>query len=70
MLRNDPTGGSLEDLKPTHTVIAGTDAVAVDTLGATLLNKSAGQLPHLLMAEKAGLGTTDYRSPKPVKVKV
>lgn len=70
MLRNGPTGGSLEDLKPTHTVIAGTDAVAVDTLGATLLNKTPGQLPHLLMAEKAGLGTTDYRSLNPVLVNV
>jgi uncharacterized protein (DUF362 family) len=68
MVRNGPTGGSLEDLKPTHTVIAGTDAVAVDALGASLLNKTAGQLPHLVMAEKAGLGTTDYRSLNPVEV--
>lgn len=68
MLRNGPTGGSLDDLKPTHTVIAGTDAVAVDTRGAALLDKTAQQLPHLLMAEKAGLGTTDYRSLNPFEV--
>ena len=28
MMRNGPTGGSLDDLNPTHTLIAGTDAVA------------------------------------------
>ncbi len=65
MLRNGPTGGSLSDLKQTHTMIVSTDPVAADALGATLLEKTAADLPHLSMAEAAGAGTTDYRSLNP-----
>lgn len=62
MMRNGPTGGALDDLKPTKTMIAGTDPVAVDSAGAVLLGKSVEDLPHLAMAQRAGLGTVDYRS--------
>jgi uncharacterized protein (DUF362 family) len=62
MMRNGPTGGSLDDLKPTRTLIAGTDPVAVDAAGAALLDKTVDDLPHLRMAERLGAGTADYRS--------
>ena len=62
MISNGPTGGSLADLKATRTLIAGTDPVAVDTLGAALLGKTPADLPYLAMAEKAGAGTTNYKS--------
>ncbi len=62
MMRNGPTGGALDDLKPTETIIAGTDMVAVDSAGAALLGKSVEDLPYLAMAQRAGLGTVDYRS--------
>jgi uncharacterized protein (DUF362 family) len=62
MMQNGPTGGSIEDLKATHTLIAGTDPVAVDAAGAELLGKSPADLPHLGMAEKAGAGQVNYRS--------
>lgn len=65
MISNGPTGGSLSDLKPTHTLIAGTDPVAVDSFGATLLGKRASDLPHLTQAAAAGVGTVDYLSLKP-----
>lgn len=68
VVSNGPTGGSLADLKSTRTLIAGTDPVAVDSLGAVLLGKTPADLPHLKMAEKAGAGTTDYRSLKMVEV--
>jgi uncharacterized protein (DUF362 family) len=68
MLTNGPTGGSLDDLKATHTLIAGTDPVAVDTLGAGLLGMSAAQLPWLALAEKAGVGTVDYQTLKYVEI--
>lgn len=68
MLRNGPTGGALEDLKATRTVIAGTDPVAVDALGATLLGKTVGDLPHLTMAQEAGAGTVDYQSLNPIEL--
>ena len=65
MMTNGPTGGSLADLKETNTMIAGTDQVAVDAFGATLLGKSLNDLPFIGMAEAAGLGTADYQSLNP-----
>lgn len=67
MVTNGPTGGSFEDLKPTNTMIAGTDQVAADTFGATLLGKTPETLPFLAKAAAAGLGTVDYESLKPVR---
>lgn len=69
MMTNGPTGGSLSDLKSTQTLIAGTDPVAVDALGVTLLNRTAADLPYLAMAEKAGAGVSDYRSLKLIDVR-
>lgn len=60
MMTNGPTGGSLADLKDTGTLIAGTDSVAVDAMGAELLDKTAADLPHLKMAQQAGVGRVDY----------
>jgi uncharacterized protein (DUF362 family) len=68
MMSNGPTGGSLDDLKATRTLIAGTDPVAVDTLGVELLGKRAADLPFLALAEKSGAGTMDYQSLKPIVV--
>jgi uncharacterized protein (DUF362 family) len=65
MITNGPTGGSLADLKDTNTMIAGTDQVAVDACGATLLGRSLNDLPFIGMAEAAGLGTADYQSLNP-----
>jgi uncharacterized protein (DUF362 family) len=70
MMTNGPTGGSLDDLKDTHKLMAGTDPVAVDALGALLLGKRADELPYLAQAEKAGAGTVDFRSLKYVEVTV
>jgi uncharacterized protein (DUF362 family) len=66
MMTNGPTGGSLSDLKQTNTMVVGTDQVAVDAFGATLLDKTFKDLPFIGMAEAAGLGTADYRSLNPV----
>ena len=66
MMTNGPTGGSLSDLKRTNTLIVGTDQVAVDAFGATLLDKTARDLPFITMAEAAGIGTADFRSLNPV----
>lgn len=61
MMTNGPTGGSLEDLKQTNTMIVSTDQVAADAFGATLLGKTASALPHIEMAEASGVGISDYR---------
>jgi uncharacterized protein (DUF362 family) len=68
MVTNGPTGGSLSDLKETGTLIVGTDPVAVDAFGATLLGKTAADLPFIAKAEALGAGTADYRSLSPVEV--
>jgi len=67
MMRNGPTGGSLDDLKQTHTMIVSTDQVAADAFGATLLGKTAADLPYIQKAEAAGMGTADYESLGPVQ---
>lgn len=65
MVSNGPTGGSFEDLKATHTMIAGTDQVAADAFGATLLGKTAADLPFIIKAAAAAVGTADYESLNP-----
>lgn len=65
MVSNGPTGGSFEDLKATHTMIASTDQVAADAFGATLLGKTAADLPFIIKAAAAGVGIADYESLNP-----
>jgi uncharacterized protein (DUF362 family) len=62
MMTNGPTGGSLSDLVPAHTLIVSTDMVAADSFGATLLGRRVEDLPYLSMGEKAGCGTTNFES--------
>ena len=68
MMTNGPTGGSLSDLKATNTMIVSTDQVAADAFGATLLGKTALDLPYLQKAEAEGVGTVDYESLHPIRV--
>jgi uncharacterized protein (DUF362 family) len=67
MMSNGPTGGSLDDLKQTNTMIVSTDQVAADAFGATLLGKNAATLPFIAKAAAAGRGTADYESLKPAR---
>jgi uncharacterized protein (DUF362 family) len=67
MMTNGPTGGSVSDLKKTNTMIAGCDMVAADAFGCSLLNLKPADLPYLSIAEKAGVGTVDYESLKPLR---
>jgi uncharacterized protein (DUF362 family) len=68
MMTNGPTGGSLGDLKETATMIVSTDQVAADAFGATLLGKTVADLPYILKAETAGLGTADYEALSPIRL--
>ena len=70
MIANGPTGGSLDDLKQTNTMIVSTDQVAADAFGATLLGKTVADLPYISKAEAAGLGTADYEVLKPIRLSV
>lgn len=66
MMTNGPTGGALSDLKPTDTMIVGTDQVAVDACGAALLGRTTSELSFIAKAEAEGVGTADWRSLNPV----
>jgi uncharacterized protein (DUF362 family) len=66
MMGNGPTGGSLSDLKETHTMIVSTDQVAADAFGATLLDKTVDELAFIKKAEAMRLGTADFQSLNPV----
>jgi uncharacterized protein (DUF362 family) len=70
MMTNGPTGGSVSDLKKTNTMIASCDMVAADAFGCSLLNLKPDGLPYLSLAEKAGAGTADYESLKPLRAEV
>ena len=57
-----PTGGSLDLVRQDDLVAVATDPVAADTWGATLLDFGPAELPYLVIAERLGLGTTDWQS--------
>lgn len=67
MMTNGPTGGSIADLKQTNTMIVSTDQVAADAFGATLLGKTASDLPYIAKAQAEGVGQSDYESLKPLR---
>ena len=56
---NGPTGGDLRDVKRLDTVVAGTDQVAVDAFGTTLFGMQPGDIEHVRLAARAGLGVMD-----------
>jgi uncharacterized protein (DUF362 family) len=66
MMTNGPTGGSISDLRAVNTLIASTDCVAADSFACTLLGLKVSDLPYLAKAGRAGAGTTDYKSLKPI----
>jgi uncharacterized protein (DUF362 family) len=67
MMHNGPTGGSLDDLAATNTMIVSTDQVAADAFGVTLLGKTSADLPYIAKAAAAGCGTADWQSLKPIR---
>jgi uncharacterized protein (DUF362 family) len=68
LLRHGPTGGSLEDVKATKTVIAGTDPVLADAFAATLFDIGPREVGHIRAAEKKGLGTADIAKARIKKI--
>ncbi len=62
LVRNGPTGGSLDDVKTPKTVVAGTDPVAIDSYGATMFDLDPSRIEFLQEAEKRGLGTTKLKN--------
>jgi len=61
LVSNGPQGGNLDDVRLLKTIAAGTDPVAVDAFGASLLGLRAEQIPYITMAHERGLGNKDYQ---------
>ena len=57
-----PTGGSLDLVRKDDLLAVATDPLAADAWGATLLDFGPAELPYLAIAERLGIGTTDWRS--------
>jgi uncharacterized protein (DUF362 family) len=57
-----PTGGSLALVDPADCLAVATDPVAADAWGASLLDLGPDELPHIAIAARLGLGTTDWQS--------
>jgi uncharacterized protein (DUF362 family) len=56
LVRNGPQGGRISDTQLMKTVVAGTDPVAVDAMGATFFAVAPRELPYLRLARERGLG--------------
>ena len=57
MIRNGPTGGSLDDVKLLHTIVAGEDPVGVDAQGAVLMGIAPESIKYIKQGDDAGLGS-------------
>jgi uncharacterized protein (DUF362 family) len=70
LTQHGPMGGKLQDVATKLSVAAGVDIVALDAWGAEVLGMKPADLGSMVAAEKAGLGTSDYRSLKPKEIDV
>ena len=59
LVDHGPTGGSLNDVRQTDTVIASHDFVAADAYAATLFDITGADVPYIKAAADMGLGTLD-----------
>ena len=64
LVDNGPTGGSLDDVRKTDTVIASPDIVAADSFAATLFGLQPNDLAYIRAATAMGLGLSDLDSLK------
>jgi uncharacterized protein (DUF362 family) len=63
LLRNGPTGGSLDDVQQLNTVIASADIVAADAYATTLFGMDAlRDIPYIKYAAEHGLGRADLKA--------
>jgi len=59
LVANGPSGGSLDDIRQTQTIIASHDVVAADAYAATLFGLTAADIPATQAGAAMGLGTLD-----------
>ena len=59
LMAHGPTGGNLDDVRMTNTVIASHDIVAADAYAATLFELTGSDVAYVRAAADMGLGTLD-----------
>jgi uncharacterized protein (DUF362 family) len=59
LMANGPTGGNLDDVKQTNTIIASQDVVAADAYATTLFGLQGRDIGYIQTAADMGLGTLD-----------
>ena len=62
LVANGPTGGNLDDVRETNTVIASHDIVAADAYATTLFGLRPEDISYIVASAKMGLGTMDLSS--------
>jgi uncharacterized protein (DUF362 family) len=70
LMDNGPTGGDLNDVKQTNTVIASPDIVAADSYAATLFDLRPGEIDYISAATVMGLGRMDIQNLKIEEISV
>ena len=62
LVRNGPSGGSLDDVRVKNTLIACRDWVAADTYATRLFGMKPAAVPSIKAAARMDLGTMDLSS--------
>ena len=70
LVDHGPTGGSLNDVKQTNTIIASHDLVAADAYAVTLFGMQGSDIPYLKKSAEMGLGTLDLTGIKVEEINV
>jgi uncharacterized protein (DUF362 family) len=70
LMAHGPTGGSLNDVKETHTVIASHDSVTADSYATTLFGLTGADVPFIKASADMGLGALDWKSVKIAEINV
>jgi uncharacterized protein (DUF362 family) len=59
LMRNGPTGGSVDDVKLAETVFATVDQIAADSFACQFLDLDPRRVGYITMGERDGLGRMD-----------
>lgn len=70
LMNHGPTGGNLDDVKVTNTIIASQDIVAADAYAATLFGLTGNDIPFIRSGAQMGLGTLDLKNIKLEEISV
>ena len=70
LMANGPTGGDLNDVKKTNTIIASPDIVATDAYATSLFGMTPADIAYITAAAKMGLGTMDLKGVKVEEISV